>query len=210
LRAKLLARATQHRGIRVAYRAGEVLRDAVAELDRDNQTFLSQHLVSGWLGADLIGRDGAHACWLLVQNAATPAQRKVWFPWMQRAVMHGWADERDLAFLDDRVAREAGHPKVHGTVTYGDPARLRPLAEPDKLPELRVMFHLPPLSDRDIAAAWTFAELASAAPGAVGASPAHEPPPAWQRARSPGGEVSGAEPPDGGQPTEGEGPHAHG
>jgi hypothetical protein len=208
LRAKLLARATRHRGIRAACRAGEVLWDAVEEVDRDNQTFLSQHLVSGWLGADLVGRDGAHACWLLVQNAATAAQRKVWFPWMQRAVLHGCADERDLAFLDDRVAREAGRAQLHGTVTYGDTARLWPLAEPDTLPELRAMLHLPPLSDQDIAAAWTFAELASAAPGVVGQNPAHKPPAAWQRARSPGGEVSGAEPPDGGQPTEGRGPHA--
>jgi hypothetical protein len=176
LRAALLARVIRHRGIRAAYRAGEVLRDAVEEVDRDNQTFLSQHLVSGWLGADLVGREGAHACWLLVHQAATPAQRGVWFPWMQRAVLLGCADEQDLAFLDDRVAREAGHPQVHGTVTYGDPARLWPLAEPDKLGELRVMFHLPPLSDRDIAAAWTLRELASVAPGVVGQSPAHEPP----------------------------------
>jgi hypothetical protein len=39
-------------------------------------------------------------------------------------VLLGCADERDLAFLDDRVAREAGRPQVHGTVTYGDPPRL--------------------------------------------------------------------------------------
>ena len=130
LRATLLARAHQHRGIRAACRAGVVLWDAVAQLDRDNQTFLSQHLVFRWLGADLVGRDGAHTCGLLVHEAATAAQRRVWFPWMQRAVVHGCADGGDLAFLDDRVAREAGRAQVHGSVTYGDPPRLWPLAVP--------------------------------------------------------------------------------
>jgi hypothetical protein len=51
LRAKLLARAHKHRGIRAAFRAGVVLCSAVA-----------------------------HACWLLVYEAATPAQRQVWLP----------------------------------------------------------------------------------------------------------------------------------
>ena len=59
LRATLLARATKHRGIRAACRAGVVLWDAVAQVDRDNRGFLSQHLVSGWVGADLVGRGGA-------------------------------------------------------------------------------------------------------------------------------------------------------
>ncbi len=168
LRAKLLTRARKHQGIRAACFAGVVLWSAVEEVDRDNRTFLSQHLISRWLGADLVGVDGAHACWLLVHNAATPQQRRAWLAWMQRAVLDGWADEADLAFLDDRVAKEAGRAQIHGTVTYGDPARLWPLAEPEKVPELREMFQLPPLANHEIANAWTFAELARAAPGTVG------------------------------------------
>jgi hypothetical protein len=174
LRAKLLVRANKHRGIRAAFRAGVVLRSAVAEVDRDNGVFLSQQLVAGWLGADLVGFDGAHACWLLVCEAATPAQRQVWLPWMHQAVAHGWADDTDLAFLEDRVARETGRAQPHGTVTYGDPPRLWPLAEPERLGELRARLHLPPLSAKDIAAAWTFDELARSAPAALGDSPAPE------------------------------------
>jgi hypothetical protein len=154
------------------------------------------------LGADLVGLDGAHACWLLVCEAATPAQRAVWFPWMHQAVSDGWADDTDLAILDDRVAREAGRPQLHGTVTYGDPPRLWPLAEPEQLGELRAMFHLPPLSEQDLAGAWTFAELARSAPEALGDSPAAETGPAP-------GEVSGAEPTQCRQPIEARGPHAH-
>ena len=160
MRAELLARANKHRGIRAACLAGVVLWSAVEELDRGNRAFLSRHLVSRWLGGDLVGLDGAHACWLLVQDAATPQQRRAWLPWMQRAVLEGWANEGDLAFLDDRVAREAGRTQIHGTVTYGDPARLWPLAEPEKVPELCEMVQLPPLSDAEIANAWTFEELA--------------------------------------------------
>ena len=52
LRAKLLTRSKKHRGIRAACLAGAVLWSAVEEVDRDNRAFLSQQLVSRWLGAD--------------------------------------------------------------------------------------------------------------------------------------------------------------
>jgi hypothetical protein len=79
---------------------------------------------------------------------------------MQTAALDGWADERDLAYLQDSVDRHTGRPQTHGTVSYGDPARLWWLVEPEEVNELRAMLNMSPLSGEEIANAWTFEELA--------------------------------------------------
>jgi hypothetical protein len=78
---------------------------------------------------------------------------------MHAAVLDGWADERDLAYLQDRCDVNAGRPQTHATVTYGDPVRLWPLAQPEEVNELRAMLNMHPLSEEEIANAWTADEL---------------------------------------------------
>jgi hypothetical protein len=164
----LLTREKAHRQARSPHRGGAARLRTVAQVDTDNAAFVSEHLIDRWLGADLVGWDGAHACALIVLEAASPRQRQLWLPLMQQAVMDGWAAETDLVFLEDRAAVHAGQPQIHGTATHGDPARLWPLADPEQVNALRKIFQLSSLPDEEITNAWTFAELGLADAGAAG------------------------------------------
>lgn len=94
---------------------------------------------------------------------APAEQQQAWLPLMQTAVLDGWADERDLAYLQDLVDMQTGRPQTHATVTYsggGEKARLWPLADPEGVNELRAMLNMAPLSGEEITNAWTVEELA--------------------------------------------------
>ena len=94
---------------------------------------------------------------------APAEQQQAWLPLMQTAVLDGWADERDLAYLQDLVDMQTGRPQTHATVTYsggGEKARLWPLADPEGVNDLRAMLNMAPLSGEEIVNAWTVEELA--------------------------------------------------
>jgi hypothetical protein len=79
LRAALLARMDADQDARHAHAAeadrGEADWAAVAAVDEDNLAFLKPLIdAKGWLGSDLVGEDGAHACWLLVQHAPSTSR----------------------------------------------------------------------------------------------------------------------------------------
>jgi len=166
LRAELLERLDRDQRAREAFFDGGG-RDwsPVAEVDRDNRAFLAPVIDRhGWLGSDLVGEDGAHACWLLVQHAE-PEQRAAWLPLMQDAVNARHADRRDLAYLEDRVNLDHNRPQVYGTqgfATSGDgEARLWPTIDPAGLNERRRAVGLSPLDDMTVANAWTIEEIAA-------------------------------------------------
>lgn len=166
LRRELLDRRDRDQDARHAYAAaerGERDWSPVAAVDADNVAFLAPLLERhGWLGSDLVGVDGAHACWLLVQHAS-PDQQDTWLPLMERAVAGGTASARDLAYLRDRVNTHHDQPQVHGTqhTGYGGgPVRLWPVTDPDTLNQRREAIGLPPIDPATIAAAWTPTELA--------------------------------------------------
>src|SRR6185436_3940987 len=74
----------------------------------------------GWPGRTLVGADGAHAAWLLVQHADTdrPFQRRC-LDLMQGAFEAGEVAGQDLAYLTDRVLLAAGQPQMYGTQGLG-------------------------------------------------------------------------------------------
>ena len=67
-----------------------------------------------------------------------------------RAAAAGEADRGELAYLTDRVAANAGQPQTYGTqlgcAEDGKP-KLAPLAEPDRVDELRAEAGLPALEE---------------------------------------------------------------
>lgn len=112
LRRELLARRDRDQEARHAYAATE--RDErdwspVAAVDADNLAFLAPLIERhAWLGSDLVGVDGAHACWLLVQHAPAD-QQDAWLPLMERAVAGGTASARDHRSTPPR-SPPPGHP----------------------------------------------------------------------------------------------------
>jgi hypothetical protein len=167
LRTELLARMRADQQARLAFAAaeehGETDWSPVSAVDRDNLAFLEplidQH---GWLGSDLVGEDGAHACWLLVQH--TPAEHQErWLPLLRAAVATGRAAGRDLAYLEDRVALHNNHRQLHGTQSFGigdGPIRLWPVADPAGLTARRARLGLPAIPEDVLDQAWTSELLA--------------------------------------------------
>src|SRR5882757_6001952 len=163
LHAELMVRYQRDGAARRAYLDGGK-RDPseVLAVDTDNQAFLSplieQH---GWLGADLTGRDGAHACWLLVQHSPAHLRAKC-LPLLAAAVEDGLAEPRDLAYLEDRVGGDHGRAQRYGTQWLAHArgeSRLWPLEDPDGVNDRRAVLGMQPLDQAEIALAWTEREL---------------------------------------------------
>src|SRR4051794_39532461 len=74
------------------------------------KAIVAQH---GWPGRALVGDDGAHAAWLLVQHSEMSFMAQC-LPMMERAVSTGEASPTDYAYLLDRVRTNQGKPQVYG------------------------------------------------------------------------------------------------
>ena len=113
----------------------------------------------GWLGSHLVGADGAHACWQLVQHAP-PHYRRRYLPLLARAVARGHASAADLAHLHDRVSVDRRRPQAFGTQSLalpGSPRRLWPTEHGVNI--RRAAAGLPGLSAAELAAIWAPGDL---------------------------------------------------
>lgn len=89
----------------------------VVEIDRKNtvrmKEIVKQH---GWPGKSLVGKDGAHAAWLLVQHADRDREfQKRCLKLLTDAVKKDEAAGADLAYLTDRVRVGDKKKQVYGT-----------------------------------------------------------------------------------------------
>ncbi|MFB4279166.1 MULTISPECIES: DUF6624 domain-containing protein [unclassified Nonomuraea] len=119
-----------------------------ANTDRMRQ-ILGAH---GWPGYAMVGRDGAHAAWALVQHADRDLDlQRRGLELMRRAVDKDDADPSDLAFLVDRVRVAEGRPQVYGTQWETGPEgqwRPRtPIEDQAKVDERRADAGLKPLRE---------------------------------------------------------------
>ncbi len=74
---------------------------------------VAQH---GWPGRSLVGEEGAHAAWLLVQHAdLDPAFQRSCLDLMQAAYANLEVTARELSFLTDRVLLSEGKAQKYGT-----------------------------------------------------------------------------------------------
>jgi hypothetical protein len=101
----------------------------------------------GWPGVSLVGSEGAHGMWLLVQHFNL-ADQDQYLPLIEKAVAQKEASPKDFAFLVDRVRLEHGHKQIYGTqyltVREGEWVR-RPLEDPDRVDERRKSVGLVPI-----------------------------------------------------------------
>ena len=89
----------------------------LADIDRKNTARMKEIIENkGWPGKSLVGGDGAHAAWLLVQHADRDrAFQKRCLTLLERAVKAREASGVDLAYLTDRVLVAEKKQQIYGT-----------------------------------------------------------------------------------------------
>ena len=119
LRRELLALAERDQSVRAtAMKSQDPLEvaqsiDAIdAETTARMKAVVAKH---GWPGKSLVGKDGAHAAWLLVQHSSDVAFQKLCLEKLELAVAQGEAHAVEHAYLYDRVAVNTGKPQRWGT-----------------------------------------------------------------------------------------------
>lgn len=87
------------------------------EIDRKNTARMKEILdKQGWPGKSLVGDDGAHAAWLLVQHADKDHDfQKRCLKLLARAAKAGEASAADHAYLTDRVLVAEKKKQLYGT-----------------------------------------------------------------------------------------------
>lgn len=104
----------------------------------------------GWLGSDVIGKQGNSTLFLVIQHSDLPTQEK-YLPMMRDAVKNGKAQENNLALLEDRVALGQGKKQIYGSQIGRDPETklyyVLPLIDPDNVDKRRAEVGLQSLSE---------------------------------------------------------------
>lgn len=147
LRAELLRRVEKDQAARKAHDF-----EAMREVDAENLPWLRQVVAErGWPGSSLVGVDGAHAMWLMVQHAVAdvPFMRHC-LDLLAAAVATGEASVTDQAFLTDRVLLHEGGQQVYGTqmTRRGGKWVADNLRDPDTVDERRAAAGMGPLAER--------------------------------------------------------------
>lgn len=140
VREELLALASQDQEARFALieNSDDASHVAVEEIDRKN-TARMQELVAalGWPGRTLVGEDGAHAAWLLVQHADYDlAFQRHCLGLMEALVATGEVSASEHAYLYDRVAVGENRPQRFGT-QFGPDGEPRPIEDAPHVDERR-------------------------------------------------------------------------
>lgn len=104
----------------------------------------------GWLGSDIIGREGNMTLFLVIQHADIETQEK-YLPLMRDAVSKGNASASSLALLEDRVALRKGGKQIYGSqIAYDKESGeyyVSPLLDPDNVDKRRAEVGLGPIQD---------------------------------------------------------------
>jgi|HubBroStandDraft_6_1064221.scaffolds.fasta_scaffold01844_7 hypothetical protein len=76
---------------------------------------------SGWPGAALVGGDGSHAAWRIVQHSISdPPFQRLCLQAIRSAIEREEAPLAQFAFLEDRIRFFEGRPQVYGTQFHWD------------------------------------------------------------------------------------------
>jgi len=107
--------------------------------------------IGGWPTISLVGEDAEDAAWAIAQHSDHDLEfQREALALLRAAVEADDASPGNLAYLEDRVAVNAGEDQVYGTqVGCGDdgPAPATPIRDPESVDERRAQAGLPPLAD---------------------------------------------------------------
>lgn len=101
----------------------------------------------GWPGRSLVGKDGAHAAWLLVQHADLdlPFQKRC-LAAMEPQIHRGEVEPMNYAYLVDRIAVAEKRKQVYGT-QFGENRQPRPIEDEAHVDERRKAVGLETLTE---------------------------------------------------------------
>ncbi len=123
---------------------------ALRRIDGENTERLTKVIQQyGWPGKSLVGTDGAHAAWLLLQHAdLNPALQKKGLALMKNAPA-GEVSLQDIAYLTDRVSMKECGKQVYGTQVQQIDGKWQPqpLLDPEAVDRLRSEAGLQPLDE---------------------------------------------------------------
>lgn len=126
-------------------------RRKITVIDRKNTARLKEIVNKhGWPGKSLVGDDGAHAAWLLVQHADRDHEfQKRCLTLLQRAVKTREASAADLAYLTDRVLVAEKKKQIYGTQfrTVDGKMKPYPIADEKNVDSRRKEVGLPTLAE---------------------------------------------------------------
>lgn len=127
------------------------LTERAREIDHRNtarlKALVAQH---GWLGKSLVGEDGAHDAWLLVQHADKDlAFQKHCLEKMKQGLAKGEVLPKDVAYLTDRVAVAEQRKQTYGTqfMGKGEEMKPQPIEDEEHVDERRKSVGLPSMAE---------------------------------------------------------------
>ena len=104
----------------------------------------------GWLGKNVIGRQGNSTLFLVIQHSDIETQLK-YLPMMREAVKKGNASPSSLALLEDRVSLRQGKRQIYGSQIHTDKETreqyVAPLIDPENVDNRRAEVGLGKLAD---------------------------------------------------------------
>lgn len=131
--------------------ADEPLVKKVAEIDKANTEWLKAIVQKhGWPRRTLVGSDGAHDAWLLVQHADHDrAFQKKCLDLMRDLAVLGEVSPADVAYLTDRVLVAENKKQLYGTQFHTVDGKLepKPIENEAKVDERRKAVGLPTLAE---------------------------------------------------------------
>jgi hypothetical protein len=121
------------------------------ELDRKHTARLKEIVAKhGWPGKSLVGTDGAHDAWLLVQHADLDrAFQKRCLELMEAAAAKDEVSRQDFAYLTDRVLVGEGKKQRFGTQFKEEKGAMvpQPIEDEANVDKRRAAIGLPPLAE---------------------------------------------------------------
>lgn len=122
----------------------------LAEVDRTNRARLKQIVDKhGWPGKSLVGSDGGHAAWLLVQHSDSDLAFQKRCLELMKAACKGDVEPQDIAYLTDRVLVAEKKKQLYGTQLrrQGGTLKPEPIDEEANVDTRRAEVGLPPLAE---------------------------------------------------------------
>jgi hypothetical protein len=157
LRQQLLAMAAEDRRVLAELtETGEIHRGYAARMEdvhrRNARALLAIVGEHGWPGRSLVGEDGLHAAWLVLQHAiGEPDVQRGCLPLLLEAARRGEATPAQVAYLEDRIAFFERRPQRFGTqFDWDEHGMMSPwtLDDPEAVDARRAAVGLPPLAER--------------------------------------------------------------